>query len=128
MIRKFLHIAFSLYLLILSCGVVLNMHFCGELLQSISVYFESEPCCDGAMPESDCCHDQSATIVLEEEVIFSTHLTLEDTPLQHFNLPAFTFLELFSRDNYDPQQYNLHCYAPPPPKSCSRVEVQSFLL
>ena len=57
MLRKLLHIAITLLLLISINGFTIHKHYCHDVLTGVSVFFDVDNCC-----ESSCAHCKNETI------------------------------------------------------------------
>lgn len=128
MIRKFLHITLALYLTMLSGGVVLNKHYCGEMLESISVYLDAPSCCDNADPMQDCCHNESTVFALDKNFFNQSSLVIAQAPVFQIIIPEFTFLNELFHNTISVKSIIFPDYSPPPLIADIQVAVQSFLL
>jgi len=76
----------------LTCGVVVNLHFCMDRLASVQVFGEkADHCgqCGMAMHEdNDCCHDEVKVIKLEQDQ--------NKTASPDYTIPALSALAFFS--------------------------------
>jgi hypothetical protein len=63
MIRRLFHIILVLIVLLLTSGVTITRHFCGNNLRSVAIMNTPPSCCD----MEGCCHNETVTIVLEDD-------------------------------------------------------------
>ena len=128
--KRFVHIALVITLLISLAGITVSRHFCGEFLAQTSIGTEAEPCCSGSEMPSDCnCHSQTETLALDDDFqLEKLTLKLDGATLAvlsyyiHF-LKSDSFIE---SDTYS----LLTAYKSPPlaEPAAIYVQVQSFLL
>lgn len=89
--KGILAISFLCYMT-LTCGVVVNLHFCMDRLASVQVFGEkADHCgqCGMAMHEdNDCCHDEVKVIKLEQDQ--------NKTASPDYTIPALSALAFFS--------------------------------
>ncbi len=66
--RKALNIFLVFLLLFSTTGVAVSKHFCGEILQSITINANTpaESCCDSQDMDDDCCNNQLSLEKAEE--------------------------------------------------------------
>jgi len=86
MLRKISHILFSFLLLLVTTGMAVSQHYCGDFLVSTSLFGEADPCCDSG----ECCHNESSFFQLDEDF---------PTP-QISKIPAFNQLSVFANYSF----------------------------
>lgn len=71
--KIFVSIALSTYYLLVSLGILVNVHYCGGKVQSVEVYAPAKACCcpvaEGKM--HGCCGDESFFYQFDEEQVSS---------------------------------------------------------
>jgi hypothetical protein len=87
MLRRFLHIILVLLVLLVTSGVTVTRHFCGNNLRSVEIMTTPQSCCD----MEGCCHNETVTIVLEDDF----------TPVWADALSHFSFTEIFPAEIAD---------------------------
>ena len=98
MLRKISHIFLSLLILVTTMGLTIDKHYCGTRLVSVSIFSETESCCDMT---SNCCHDDTDTYKLDVDYTLSQlNIDFVQTP---FEIPglSFYYLSLFDRRSLD---------------------------
>ena len=65
LIKKAGHIILSLILLITTAGMTVTEHYCGDNLVSVNVLTRPDACCNN----SDCCHNETVTVKLDDDFI-----------------------------------------------------------
>ncbi len=63
--QKITHIIFAILIILGSSGMTISKHYCGTSLKSVSINQIPDNCCDTS---SDCCHNESITIKLEQDI------------------------------------------------------------
>jgi hypothetical protein len=113
----------SMYLLV-SVGITLSMHFCGDSITSVQLLpfaAHNISCgCDDAATPDDCCKTEIKSIQLNDDQI-AVHIDHLSSPQTDFNLWAETSPAAFYSSNsiltvlpassppYSPPSYILHC-------------------
>jgi len=62
MLKKISHIVFSFLVVSTTMGLTVSSHYCGDVLQEVSIVDIPDACCD----DPDCCHDESETYVIDD--------------------------------------------------------------
>ena len=128
--RRFIHIALALNFMVASIGVSIDKHFCGELLQKVTLLTQtSEACCGGMKKDkkSDCCHNETQTIQLEDDFQKAQFDFKFPTFINH--LIAYNPVPVFRFILYEPeQQITFLAYKPPLLFRDIPVLIQSFLI
>jgi hypothetical protein len=75
MIRKLLHIAIMVTLILATAGVSVTKHYCGNRLVSVNLLTQPKSCCGD---DCNCCHNE----------FFSSKVTDTFTSSEHQQLPA----------------------------------------
>ncbi|MEM1135420.1 MAG: hypothetical protein AAGI07_06230 [Bacteroidota bacterium] len=128
MFNRFLHIALAFNLMVATIGVTIDKHFCGELLQKVSLLGKTGTCCDmeAEMPE-DCCHNETEALQLDDDFqkphfAFSFQ-SIAIHPIVFIPKPSFNFFQtiLLEKDHF-------LIYKPPLLFRNIPVLIQSFLL
>lgn len=78
--RKIVYIFLVLILLFSTTGIAVSKHFCGEILQSISVNDLAKSCCDEQDMPEDCCNNQVSLEKTEEIQVSDASLKLAPAP------------------------------------------------
>lgn len=98
MLRKISHISLSLLILVTTIGLTIDKHYCGTRLVSVSIFSETESCCDMT---SNCCHDNTDTYKLDVDYTLSQlKIDFVQAPIE---LPALSFyyLSMFEGNSSD---------------------------
>lgn len=124
--RKILNIFLVFLLLFSTAGMAISKHYCGEILQKITVTEDSHSCCgEEEMPE-DCCNSEITLIKTEDFQLSQLNIDLAFLPyIIHF----ITF-SIGINGLEDPAQKKFFTYYkyPPPPGQDIVIRVQSFLI
>ena len=110
MIRIVSNIILSLLVLISSCGIIVNLHYCGSQLKNVALfvnaenchYQKSKSCCEGenvqichaAEKDGNCCNSEAVYFHSEQELIKTEINSGNFVPL------SFSFIEAFLFCNY----------------------------
>jgi hypothetical protein len=130
MLLRVAHIAIALILLINTTGVMLNSHYCGEYLTSLSVFLDAKPCCENEK-ETDmgnCCHDESLVLQMDEDFVKANSESFNTLPAFTYVLQEYTFLATLFSTSQDQSSPKYYYYSPPLLSADIPIEVQSFLL
>lgn len=134
--KNYLSISFAAFYLLISMGVGLQLHFCGEQVAEVALYAQEEKhsCCPTETPDAplnDCCHNQAIVFQSATETIpqkFKISFTSQS--IQPFTFPKprlnFTWLKL-----PEINQDNTPKYSPPPQNTSGknlRIACQSLVL
>lgn len=122
MIRKVIHIALVILLLVTSTGVTIYTHYCGSTFQSVSIDKAPHSCCG-----EDCkdCHNESVTIKIHDD--YSATAFTFDFHLFELELPAVQTLLVEEPKVQD----NLFAFVndlPPPPIQTVLSSLQTYRL
>ncbi|CAN5504121.1 hypothetical protein BH23BAC1_BH23BAC1_30650 [soil metagenome] len=124
--RKFLNIFLVFLLLFSTAGMAISKHYCGELLQKITVTEDIHSCCgDEEMPE-DCCSTEITFIQTEDFQLSQLNINLAFLPYI-LNIITFSFGNNGLEDPDLKRFYTYYKY-PPPPGQNIVIQVQSFLI
>ncbi|MCA1757431.1 MAG: hypothetical protein LC649_08245 [Bacteroidales bacterium] len=63
MLRRVLHIILVVTVVMVTSGVTITRHFCGDSLRSVALMTTPQACCD----MEGCCHNETVTILLEDD-------------------------------------------------------------
>ena len=128
--KKIVHIALVITLLISLAGITVSRHFCGEFLAKTSIGTEAEPCCDGnEMPQNCNCHSQTEILAVDDDFQLEKHtLKLDGATLAVLSY-YIHFLETDSFIESDTGTL-LSAFKSPPlaEPAAIYVQVQSFLI
>lgn len=84
MLRRVLHIILVVTVVLLTSGVTITRHFCGDRLRSVALMTTPQSCCD----MEGCCHNETVTILIEDEFtpvyadVLSHEVVIELFPVQ----------------------------------------------
>lgn len=124
--RKFFNIFLVFLLLFSTTGVAISKHYCGEILQSVSVNSSTESCCDDQDMADDCCNEEVSFDKTTELQLSQLNLSLEFSPyiLYFVAVSLLDFLLDASNQDY------LTAYSNSPPFAEQEIFLldQSFLL
>ena len=70
--RKFSAILFLIVFTITTFGFVVNRHYCGSTLASVSLYFNGGCGCGDMDDNSNCCHNEEQIFQLDEDYQITT--------------------------------------------------------
>lgn len=135
MIRKVLHIVFAVFIVILSTGFTINMHYCHDQLIDMALLAPADSCCDneenGTNQSQDSCPGcQDKAIVLE-------HGDDYEVPVMAFNFERAQITTLFLNPVIlnsfhcidEPAKNEVPWYKKPPPyQEVVLSQIQSFLI
>ena len=115
--KRYIAIPILLIYMFAVCGVLINLHYCGQQLASWNVYLNTNGCGGACGDESeadhDCCSDATVSIkISEDHSVISYKLILNETPYL-----AGSFVN-YNRQFYSkivPQQVSLQMLPQPPP-------------
>lgn len=103
--RKLTAILVSITYLVLSTGLMVNLHYCQGEIESVSIIAKNSTCCCGTMDFDDgCCHNEQLLIQLDSDqqivsssVQFSVVFKFIETENyeDQFNLKASTENEVY---------------------------------
>lgn len=120
------HIGLILLILASSMGVTVARHYCGNILQQITVNAEVEPCCNKASMPEDCCHDSIEYLSVKEQYHGQNLLQINAPEFTLIHLISFFVYELF--DDYEQLLTWIPYQSPPPTESDIYIKIQSFLI
>lgn len=66
MFKKSIHIFISILLLLVTTGISISAHYCGDRLRSVSLMTTTAGCCDDA----SCCHNETQFYQLDDDFTF----------------------------------------------------------
>lgn len=81
MIRKVAHMAISVLLLIVTAGITVSKHYCGDDLKSVALMNSHDACCD----LESCCYDETQVFMLDNDFTYASE--------EPVNIPEFKMLE-----------------------------------
>lgn len=118
----------ALLVLVSSSGIEIHKHYCGSVLESVSILTSKRSCCeDSANMPAECCHNETEFI--------KTEISADLLVASHEQNAQPTRLEFIISSELDPVKYS-HLrvsrshrkYKPPLPDADILVRVQSFLI
>jgi hypothetical protein len=123
--KKHASFLMAFYLLISSCGLAFNVHYCGDTIASVSSVFNTEEPCEMQVHPEDkaccsissenhkgCCSDETIQADLDDVVTKQLHFELDCVLiLPHLE---FTFL-IISGEVINNQMLDYYCEANAPP-------------
>ncbi len=125
MIQKYIHIPLAILLLVGSSGFIVNSHFCGEALKSLTMNAPSHGCCDKDEMPTDCCHDVSEYFMVDE---FQAQVSISQT----INAPLLYVIDYFIASGLFPEDTSSQLFvdlkSPPLTESKIFIRIQSFLI
>jgi len=123
MFKRFAHILFALLILVMSTGLNVSKHYCGDTLKDIRVFVEAPACCE--IP-TGCCHQEAELYKLDTD--YSFQVINFDYEAASIDLPAI--LELLKTSIMEVEEKTSYTDFSPPPLSTKQVLafVQSYLL
>lgn len=122
--QKIVSIFLIFLLLLSSVGVAISKHYCGEILQTVSVKETASPCCEKEGMPDNCCSDQIS--IEKAEVLQLSKLTLNLS----FS-PYILYIVAYSLSSTDGLEQNFFVSffnSPPITEQEIFILVQSFLL
>ena len=124
--RKIVNIFLVLLLLFSTTGVAISKHYCGEILQSISVNGPVKSCCENQDMPEDCCSDEVSIDKTDELQLTQLNLNLAFSPyvLYYATLSIFNF----SLEQLDEVKYIAFFDSPPITEQEIFILDQAFLL
>jgi len=125
MLKKSIHIALILNLILAMTGFSVAKHYCGDRLISVDVNTTEEPCCGN---DSDCCSQEMLYLQLDEEVLLPVLFDEKYSNLDYDICIPIIHLTKNIEDKYTSSQ-PLIPDAPSPPCLMTRLTLkQSFLI
>ena len=125
--RKIVNIFLVLLLLLSTTGIAVSKHFCGEILQSVSINTDKDQsCCDSQDMPEDCCSSELSLEKTDEVQLSQLHLKFAPTPyiILYFASHLYNFSSALSEENIPIALFN----APPLIDQEIFILDQSFLL
>ena len=128
--KRFVHIALVITLLISLAGITVSRHFCGKILAQTTIGTEAEPCCDSSEMPAGCeCDSQTETLALDDDFQLEQHtLKLDGATLAVLS----SFIHFLQTDSFVESDTStlLSAYKSPPlaEPAAIYVQVQSFLI
>ncbi len=68
MLKRLLHSVIVLLYFVVATGFTVNVHYCGDKLENVSL-FSKKSCCDEDMSESGCCKDEVKSFNIKDKHI-----------------------------------------------------------
>lgn len=120
--KKTFVIGLAFLLVIATIGITINKHYSHGKLFSVALYGEAESCCT----DCDCCHDETITIKLQDDYIYSS----SDEELPNFSQPITFICDDFIQvtSSAKASKFFLNWDKSPPIKDFSEEHTQIFLL
>lgn len=130
MIRKISHITIVFLLLVLTTGITVSKHYCGNKLVDIAVMAGAANSCSGDDSTCDmdgCCHNENHVYQLQED--YTSPLVLDHIGFFPIELATLT-LDLFHENLLSEENLVIKYDESPPPKLVSEVlsDIQVYLL
>ncbi len=131
MMKRIFSISFAAYLLIISLGLTINVHYCGGKIASFQIVSTSTSCCcdtetkSCSSTASDCCSDDSFIVMLDSDYQFVQNFQL--TKKYSTDYTSVFFNKDFSISLSDQALHPLELDLPPPFKRPSYLLNSSFL-
>jgi len=66
MIRKIIHIALSVFLMVATTGITISIHYCGGEYVYTSINKEAKSCCDGM---GGCCENKTIHLEVKDDYV-----------------------------------------------------------
>lgn len=126
LMRKLITIFLSFLLIGSTSGIAISKHFCGELLQEVSISAKDMACCEQEDTPEDCCSNETALLKAEDFQLTQHNVNLAFVPYVLFaiSFPDFNFT---TKLLFNTASGILH-HSPPLPNGPIFIQVQSFLL
>lgn len=124
MLRKIIHIAVALLLLITTAGFTVSKHYCNNNLISVSVYGDATPC--NQRNHDNCCHDSKVHFQVENEFEIKHSSTLPDLTVQKSLL--FSETNLLATQENSLQNFQFAVLKIPLSDQPDLAKLQRFLL
>ncbi len=126
MFREFLHIVFALFLFLVSMGVTISMHYCGDQLVSTALYSKADSCCSGD-DDCGCCHDKSIHIEVKDRYV--APVSIEANAPISIDVLFPVLFQLFDEEiiSVTKTTYLIYDLSSLPPLSTRLAIIQSFL-
>lgn len=107
MAKRIINILLALIVLISTCGITFNKHFCHGKLISVSIFDKPESCCGGTCKS---CHSESTSFKLKDNFLVS----LEIIPPVSIELAIlFEYFEIISIEIFKEPQFVFLSSSPP---------------
>ncbi len=111
--KKILILLFSFFYLVLTSGMILNFHYCGGKIKSISLFSSSDEvgCCGSKMKSKNCCKDKTAYVKVKDNHNSNPFLKFITFKGQMLEIAIPSYLLAFQ---YSLQVERIQNYYPPP--------------
>lgn len=123
--KKILNICIAFLLLFSTVGVAISKHYCGEVLQKITINGEHK-CCDSQDMPDDCCSDDTDVLKTEDYKLSQLFPNLEFSPVLLYTL-TLNFLNI-DQETADQKSISILLRHPPPPNQDIYIRIHSFLI
>ncbi len=121
MVKKASHIVLAVLLIVITTGMTVSKHYCGNDLKSITVSSGLDSCCD---TPSGCCHDESQIIKIKD--YFSVCTFCFDFTQLAVILPVV--VDNFQGNNLQCELKTENINSPPPKIQTVLSYLQTYLL
>jgi len=103
--KKLASIFVSIIYLVLSTGVLVNLHYCQGEIESISIITNASKCCCASMDFADgCCSNEQLLVQLDNDEQLVTNSPLFSEVFKFIETESFSeqifFVDLFEKENY----------------------------
>lgn len=122
--RKLLNTCLLFVLLFSTSGVAISKHYCGEILQKITLKGQEKSCCEGQEMPEGCCSEEVSIIKSDDLKLSQQDINIKFTPFILYILEDYISIktENDSHRSFLSQKY----HSPPGPDIV--ILVQSFLI
>ncbi|RUT79610.1 HYC_CC_PP family protein [Ancylomarina longa] len=111
MLKRISHIVFAFLLFVVTTGMTVSSHYCGNNLKNISVQTAASSCCEST-GDSGCCHNENFTVKIQDNFTLAFHSF--DFNQMGIDLPAS--IELVVIEELVQEKWNIVNRLIPPPK------------
>lgn len=121
MLKRIIHIALALLLLVSTSGMTISKHYCGTNLEFVSILTTPESCCD--IP--GCCHNEEVKVEIEDDY----SVTSFNYDFTVFSLELPSLMELFQFDVPEStSEFHIYNYLPERKTQTVLSRLQAYLL
>jgi len=127
MLKKTIHIALALVVLVGAIGFSVSKHYCGSRLVSISIDSEAKSCC-GDEGSSNCCKNKTTHFHLDEKGVNASSAVVVTPSAIKLLFPTFLVLNVFEPCCSEVNLQFVEDSPPPIPLSTHLAFFQTYLI
>lgn len=126
MLRKIAHIVFALFLMIMTSGISVSVHYCGGSLVSATLNEEAKSCCGSRCGS---CETRTVLIEIEDDYVAPLQAEIPFVVLMDLFVPVLNILQNEFPVDGSYSKYVFYDSSPPPLPVKNRLAlIQTFLI